>query len=218
MRRAIAGCLSVGLLFWFTVALSFTQVLNKHFSGQVLNKNFSGQVQKSPPGKPVPAPSNRSPGKKAAATPRSSGGTLPIVEKVGLATLKRILAGDSGNVVLLNAWATWCKPCADEMPGLLKTWRSYRGKPLRLILLSTDDLDELETKVRPALKKFGVDFPTYIMSDSSEDAFISGLNDEWSGALPATFFYDRKGELADMKVGERSYSQFKEAVERLLGK
>src|SRR5260221_7420314 len=110
--------------------------------------------------------------------PRPGRSALPVVEKVGLASLKRILTADSGNVVLLNAWASWCKPCAEEMPGLLKVWRSARGKPLRLILLSTDDLDDLETKVRPALKKFGVDFTTYIMSDSSENAFISGLNDE----------------------------------------
>ena len=158
------------------------------------------------------------PVKKSSARPGSGLSTLPVVEKVGLATLKRILAADSGNVVLLNAWASWCKPCAEEMPGLLKIHRSARGKPLRLILLSTDDSDDLETKVRPALKKFGVDFTTYIMSDSSEDAFISGLSDEWSGALPATFFYDRQGNLAEMKVGERTYSQFKEAVDRLLGR
>lgn len=142
--------------------------------------------------------------------------SLPVVEKVGLAGLKRMLQADSGKVVLLNAWASWCKPCKDEMPGLLKAWKSFRAKPLQLILLSTDDIDDLETKVRPALKKFGVDFPTYIMSDSSQDAFISGINDAWSGALPATFLYDREGKLAEMKVGERTYLQLREALDRLL--
>src|ERR1051325_11259055 len=68
------------------------------------------------------------PVKKSSARPGSGLSTLPVVEKVGLATLKRILAADSGNVVLLNAWASWCKPCAEEMPGLLKIHRSARGK------------------------------------------------------------------------------------------
>jgi thiol-disulfide isomerase/thioredoxin len=143
---------------------------------------------------------------------------LPAVDKVRLAELRNILRNDSGNVVLVNAWATWCKPCQEEMPDLLKLREALGKEPFRLVLLSADDLDDLDTKVRPALGKFGVDFPTYIMSDSTEDAFITGMDSSWSGALPATFLYDRAGKRADMKVGERSYRQFEESVSKLLGK
>ena len=154
--------------------------------------------------------------KAPAADRRSGRNTLPLVKKVRLAELKQILRDDTGKVVLVNAWATWCKPCREEMPNLLKVSRLYRQEPFRLVLISADDPDDVETKVRPALRKFGVDFSSYIMNDSTQDAFITGMNEEWSGALPATFLYDREGKLAEMKVGERSYRQFREAVNKLL--
>jgi thiol-disulfide isomerase/thioredoxin len=128
----------------------------------------------------------------------------------------KLIAANKGKVVLVDFWATWCKPCREEMPNLLKVWKRHAGKSFRLILLSADDVGDLETKVRPALRGFGVGFTTYIMADTAEDAFINGLNASWSGALPATFVYDREGTQVDMKVGEQTYRKFEEAVSKVL--
>jgi thiol-disulfide isomerase/thioredoxin len=149
---------------------------------------------------------------RAASKPDS----LPQVRKVTVSELNRIIRSDTGAPVLVNAWATWCKPCREEMPNLLKVWKRHAGKSFRLILLSADDVGDLETKVRPALRGFGVGFTTYIMADTAEDAFINGLNASWSGALPATFVYDREGTQVDMKVGEQTYRKFEEAVSKVL--
>ena len=150
--------------------------------------------------------------------PRAGRRDLPRVEKIRVADLKEILRKDSGKVVLVNAWATWCKPCQDEIPGLLKLRKAFRGKPFRLIFLSADDADDLEKKVRPALKKFKVDFPSYLMNDTSDQVFISGMSSEWNGALPTSFLYDRSGKLKATLVGERTYNQFEDAVTKLLEK
>jgi len=143
---------------------------------------------------------------------------LPKVEKIRVADLKEILRKDSGKVILVNAWATWCKPCQDEMPGLLTLRKTFQGKPFRLILLSADDGDDLDKKVRPALKKFKVDFPSYLMNDKSDQVFISGMSSEWNGALPTSFLYDRTGKLKATLVGERSVRQFEDEVTKLLEK
>lgn len=189
MIFALAALNSILLLFRMHSAGSHGEVLNRNVSGQALNESDSGQ-----------------------APPHS----LPVVEMIRLAELKQMIRSDSGNVVLVNAWASWCKPCLDEMPGLLKARRLYRGKAFRFILISADDPGNVETKARSALKKFGVDFTSYAIADSTQDAFITGMSEAWNGALPATFLYDRRGRLAEMKVGQRTYRQLREAVARLL--
>ncbi|MBI1806950.1 MAG: TlpA family protein disulfide reductase [Ignavibacteria bacterium] len=129
-----------------------------------------------------------------------------------------IIKHDSGNVVLVNAWATWCKPCKEEMPALLKLKRDFEKKGLRLILLSADDIDVLDTSVRPMLKQFGVTFPTYIMADSSEEVFLTSMNPKWTGAfaLPTSFIFDRKGKLAETMVGGKKYETFKNILEKTM--
>jgi hypothetical protein len=70
------------------------------------------------------------------------------------------------------------------------------------------------------LKKLGVDFPTYIMNDSTQEAFMYAMNPVWKGAfaLPTSYLYDAKGKLVDMLVGGKTYKRFVKAVVPLLKK
>ncbi len=141
---------------------------------------------------------------------------LPAVTYVRLDDVKSMIRRDSGNVVLVNAWASWCKPCQEEMPGLLRLRTEMAGRSFRMILVSIDDPDSIASAVRPALRKLGVDFPTYLLHGTPDEAFIDGMDSTWNGALPATFLYDRAGRLADRMVGGKSYQKFQEAVGKLL--
>src|SRR5260221_2337423 len=107
-----------------------------------------------------------------AGRPASKPGPLPEVRRITVFKLNQLIRSDTGARVLVNAWATWCKPCREEMPNVLKVWKRHAGNPFRLILLSADDAGDLDTKVRPALRDFGVGFTTYIMADTADDAFI----------------------------------------------
>ena len=66
-----------------------------------------------------------------------------------------------------------------------------------------------------AVKKFlaeeGVDFPAYIKAEKDQ-AFIDGLNKQWTGALPATFIFDSSGKLRDFWEGEASFNVFQQKV------
>jgi len=140
----------------------------------------------------------------------------PPVEKVDHLALRRIVRNNPGEVTLINVWATWCEPCRKEMPDLLELRKRYGAKGFRLILVSADDPDSVETAVRPALKKFGVDFLTYIQQDSSDEVFIEGMSHEWNGALPASFLYDNGGNLNEIKVGKHTFTEFEEKITALL--
>jgi thiol-disulfide isomerase/thioredoxin len=117
-------------------------------------------------------------------------------------------------VVLVNVWATWCIPCREEMPDLLRLRRAYRARGLRLVLVSGDFSSDSDAATA-YLRDLGVDFPTYIKSGNDME-FINAFDPNWSGALPATFIYDRNGNLRHAIHGKASYEQFEENIRDVL--
>ena len=118
--------------------------------------------------------------------------------------------------VLVNMWATWCMPCREEFPDLVRLKRAYEGRDLEVILVS-GDFDSEMPEVRRFLEEQGVDFPTYIKTGKDME-FINGFEAGWSGALPATFLYDSGGSLRHAWEEKGSYAQFEQKVLELLGK
>lgn len=85
-----------------------------------------------------------------------------VMPALGLETLdgNHIKFPDSfkGKLVLLDIWATWCKPCMQEMPGLVKAYRAYHDKGLELVSVTIDDAGMLE-QVKAAMKKEDMPWP-----------------------------------------------------------
>ncbi|MFZ3323048.1 MAG: TlpA disulfide reductase family protein [Usitatibacter sp.] len=96
------------------------------------------------------------------------------------------LADESGKVVIVNMWATWCAPCREEMPALDAYYRQHRGQGLVLVALSMDDPKD-EAKVREVTR--GYSFPVGFQHDT----YLKGYGRIWR--LPMTFVVDRKGIL-----------------------
>jgi len=141
---------------------------------------------------------------------------LPPVAVISVRQLQELIKRDSGNVVLVNAWATWCKPCTEEMPYLARLSREYVEKPLRIILVSADEAELAETSVKKALTGAGIVLQTYLVSGSGDEYFINSMSPKWSGALPTTFLYDQQGALRKMMTGKQSYEKFSASVDTLL--
>lgn len=94
--------------------------------------------------------------------------------------------------VVVNVWATWCRPCVEEFPEIVAFARKRQGEA-KVILVSADFASRREL-VEKFLREHGVDFPAYLKQGSDEE-FIAALTQEWSGALPATFVFAPGGEL-----------------------
>jgi thiol-disulfide isomerase/thioredoxin len=105
-------------------------------------------------------------------------------------------------VVLVNMWASWCGPCRQEFPDLVKLARNYRERGLRVVLVSWDDKAGDAQKFQ---QKQGVDFPSYIKSgDQSDTKFIEVFEPQWTGEFPATMIYDGTSKLRYYWEGKRS--------------
>ena len=139
----------------------------------------------------------------------------PAVVRVTAQDVRHVIRGAAGRVVLVNVWATWCLPCREEFPDLLKLRRALAGRGFDLVLVSAD-FDKQLPQVRSFLARQGVDFTTYLKNES-DMPFINGLNPAWSGSLPATFVYDRSGTLRDFWEGRAAYDELLAKLNRTLG-
>jgi thiol-disulfide isomerase/thioredoxin len=138
-----------------------------------------------------------------------AGGGPGIVPATGAQVVALVREG-SAPVTLVNVWATWCMPCREEMPDILRLYRDYRGRGLRLVLVSAD-FDDQMPEAKKFLAEHGVDFTTYIKA-GNDMGFIDALDPKWTGAIPASFVYGRNGALRDFWEGEATYERFERAV------
>lgn len=117
-------------------------------------------------------------------------------------------------VVLVNVWATWCNPCVEEFPDLVRLRKNYLDRGVRVLLVSADFSTERAATLE-FLAKQGVDFPTF-QKDGDDMKFIDALCPQWSGAMPATFLYDSKGRLVHFREGKASYDALEREVQAAL--
>ena len=126
----------------------------------------------------------------------------------------RVVHQPGAKAVLVNMWATWCGPCREEFPNIVKLARRYQARGLRVVFVSADAEDKL-ADVKRFLAKQGVDFPSYLKAEKDQE-FINGIDPRWSGALPATFIYDGGGKLRDFWEGSASYGEFERKILEIL--
>jgi thiol-disulfide isomerase/thioredoxin len=125
-----------------------------------------------------------------------------------------VVAASGGKATLVNVWASWCDPCREEFPEIVRLAREYRGRGLEVIFISADFAEDLPN-ARRFLAAQGVDWPTYYKV-GNDQRFIAALDQRWSGALPGTFVYDAQGHLRDYWEGKASYAKFEQRVRPVL--
>jgi thiol-disulfide isomerase/thioredoxin len=89
-------------------------------------------------------------------------------------------------VRVFNFWATWCKPCIEEMPAFDSLQRVSAGRKLQVIFVSLDFKSQIDKRVRPfvAKKKFAP--PVVLLDAPDPNSWIDRISSDWSGAIPAT--------------------------------
>ncbi|MCF7803281.1 MAG: redoxin domain-containing protein [Candidatus Marinimicrobia bacterium] len=129
-------------------------------------------------------------------------------------SLMQIIQSSPAKVTVLNVWATWCQPCREEFPDMLKAYRETKDKGVSLMLVSGDFPDQ-KLQAKQFLAEHGVGFTTYFKT-GKDMPFINALSSEWTGALPATFIYDENGNLQQFWQGKASYDEFVNAINEAL--
>jgi thiol-disulfide isomerase/thioredoxin len=143
----------------------------------------------------------------------------PKVTEIDENALKTLLGTGAGRTrpLLVNFWATWCVPCREEFPDLVKIRQQYPAESLDFILVSLDDPSDIDKAVPEFLSEArATDFPSYLLHATDDSVAINLVDQTWSGELPATFLYDRSGNVAFKHKGRVKPAELRAALDAAL--
>ena len=157
-------------------------------------------------------------GKGAAAqspSPQTAAAKLPVVKQINIAGLRKALT-PAGKPLLVNFWATWCDPCREEFPDLVKLDADYKGK-IDFITISLDDLAEINRDVPKFLAGMKAEMPAYLLKAEDDDAAIAAVSKNFTGALPFTILYDAGGKETYFRQGKVVLETLRSELAKLVG-
>ncbi len=137
------------------------------------------------------------------------------LKPVNEATYPTTVSASKGKVLLVNFWATYCVPCRKEMPELVALAAKYKARGFDLVTVTADEPEQFNDAVA-FLDKNKVPAPAYAKQAKDDDKFINLVDPKWSGALPASFLYDRNGKKVKAFFGEIKIAELEAALKKLL--
>ena len=128
------------------------------------------------------------------------------------------MADTSNGLLVLNFWATFCKPCVEEIPHFIKTANKYKDRGLKLLLVSLDLPAQYPVKLKAFAKKHQFNAPLAWLDESNADYFCPKVNPKWSGAIPATLFINNKTGYRNFVEEQIPHEQLKIEIRAILKK
>src|SRR5215470_1495713 len=107
---------------------------------------------------------------------------LPVVSAIDTDALKGLLTQQRERPLLVNFWATFCDPCRDEFPDLVKINHDYGSQSLEFFTVSLDDMSDIKTEVPKFLDAMKATMPAYLLNAVDPEPAIKLMDPRWSGA------------------------------------
>src|SRR5215470_5492409 len=143
---------------------------------------------------------------------------LPVVSAIDTDALKGLITQQRERPLLVNFWATFCDPCRDEFPDLVKIDKDYGARSLEFFTVSLDDMSDIKTEVPKFLDAMKAKMPAYLLNVNDPEPAINLVDRKWRGDLPATFLYNEKGEVVYRHIGRVNIAELREAIDKAVKK
>jgi peroxiredoxin len=105
-----------------------------------------------------------------------------------------------GKVVFLNFWATWCKPCREEMPSMEVLYKNFEKDGLVMVAVSIDRVTTTKD-IPPFVKGLNLTFPILVDSWGKTDKPYKRMG------VPETFLIDQEGVIREIVIGPRDWTR-----------
>ena len=109
------------------------------------------------------------------------------------ARIASLFRQNSDTTYLVNFWATWCKPCREEIGYLQQLAQEDHPKPLEIVLVSLDQETGAIERIPSLLTELAPDLSSIVLTDTSDATWGPTIDRVWSGSLPTTIIY--RGQL-----------------------
>ena len=115
---------------------------------------------------------------------------------------------------VVNFWATWCKPCIEELPEFMEVNEAFANDPdFKMYLVSMDNAAHLDERVIPFIADNKLSAEVFLLDDNKRmNTWIPLVDESWSGAIPATAFY-KNGEQVFFIEGTMTKEQLTEKIQ-----
>ena len=108
------------------------------------------------------------------------------IEVVDFDTLYGKIDFSVDKTYVINFWATWCAPCVKELPYFEEVNKEFKDKNTEVILVSLDFPSQIETKLKPYLKRNKIKSKVILLDDSKMNSWVPKVSERWDGGIPAT--------------------------------
>lgn len=99
---------------------------------------------------------------------------------------------NSDSPLVINFWATFCKPCIEEIPYFQTISEKFGKDSVKLLLVSLDLPGWYPEKIRQFARKNGFTAEIVWLDETDADYFCPNIDSSWSGAIPATLFINNR--------------------------
>ena len=115
---------------------------------------------------------------------------------------------------IFNFWATWCQPCVKELPFYNMADSAYANKPVRIVLISLDFVENVKNTLIPFIIEKNVSPEVILLDDMDANTWIPMIDPDWEGAIPASLFMQKNTRKFFAK--SFTYEELSEEIESIL--
>lgn len=135
---------------------------------------------------------------------------LPAQQILTFGQLAPRLSTQSDTVYVVNFWATWCGPCVAELPYFEKLQEQNKDQKFKLLLVSLDNKNTVESKVVPFIQKKNLTAEVVVLAEKDPNKWVDKVDESWTGSIPATLIFS-KSQKAFYEKQFESFEELKEA-------
>lgn len=137
-----------------------------------------------------------------------------VIKVVNFEEFQPIIQKNNDTTYVINFWATWCIPCVKELPYFEDINSEFKDRKFKMILVSLDFKSQMESSLIPFIEKKNIESEVILLSDPDANTWISMVNEDWTGSIPATIIYNKDHN--SFTEGSLTYNELKETITKYI--
>ena len=138
------------------------------------------------------------------------------IPKWKITDVEQYIRDSKDDVLVINFWATFCKPCVAEIPFFISTVEKYKSSKVSLLLVSLDLPSFYPKKIASFAKKNGFKTAIAWLDETNADYFCPKVDNAWSGSIPATLVINKKTGFRKFAEEEMSLASFEAIIKQAI--
>ncbi len=138
------------------------------------------------------------------------------ISKWKITDVEKYMSTKKGEILVINFWATFCKPCVAEIPSFIKMVDKYKSDNVKLLLVSLDLPSYYPAKITAFAKNHNFKTNIVWLAETNADYFCPKIDQKWSGSIPATLIINTKTGVRKFFEEEIPEATFEAALKEMI--